>query len=506
MRIVKFILYINQNKSISMNRFWGRFVVLTLLTAVSMCSSAQARLSAQEVQRLRSEFVAATYEDFAQSVVFVTGDFVDPAKKSLSEFFVENTESQYGIATGFFISSDGYILTSAHAVSKTTNHIIETFDGKSYDAVLISTLIPCDLALLKINPETPVKPVLFKESSTIRCGEIVMSIAHPRDMRFSCIQGIISGSGRQVHLLDFGITLKNVLQTDMALYGGSSGGPWFDLDQEVVGITTSQQFDSQCISYGISHTEILNNLLTLYDFPRRNNFNRGFALKPNNGRCLVSNVEKKSPAAIAGLQENDVIESVNGTAVAGITSWIIQESKFSPETPVEITVLRGDQNEKVTLRFAFDKFNMPEINDVLWAKVGIRVRAMTPEEISQFELKSPFAYLITDVDAARFEELDYHPQANDVLGKIAHIRPRDLTQLNRILDNLPAQSRISMVILRVIDKQTHLSVLNANDQSDSLQQSPPVDVSTTSEQSDTQNVHARNILKTRIDIDNFEIK
>ncbi len=481
-----------------MNRFLNRLVVVTFLTIVSICISVQARLTSEEVRRLRSEFVSSTYDDFAESVVFVTGDFVDPADKQLSEYFVDEAEDRYGIASGFFITSDGYVLTSAHVVHRTVNHIVQTLDGKEYEAELITVLVPNDLALLKINPKKPVKPVAFKEDSEVRRGEIVMTIGHPHDMRYTCMQGIISGTRRPLHLTDMDVYLSDVLQTDMALYGGASGGPWFDLEQKVVGITTSQQCDSQCISYGVSHITILNKLLKLYDYPRRNGFDRGFRLKLEDGRCVVYRVDKDSPAGQAGLKDGDVVESVNGAPISGMTSWAEQESKFNAQTPIEITVIRGENKEKKIFQFAFSPWKAPDVNETLWKKIGLKVRPMTEEEVELFGLKSPFAYVITDVDAQRFEGLEHQPQVNDVLGKIAYVRPRNFNHFARLLDSLPAEETISMVILRAFDQQTKQSVLVSDEQN--------ADHESESTNGEEKNNSDRKIVKVRIDIEGFEVK
>ena len=494
----KCIPYLINIPSLPMNRFFGRFVALPFLIIVSICASVQARLTAEEIQRLRSEFVSSAYDEFAESVVFVTGEFEDPAEKTLVEyFFDEGEEGRYGIATGFFITADGYVLTNAHVVHRTIDHYVQTLDDKEYEAELITILVPYDLALIKINPEKPVKPVVFKEDSEVRRGEIVMSIGHPHDIRYTCMQGIVSGTGRQLHLPEMGVYLSDVLQTDMALYGGASGGPWFDLDQKVVGITTSQCCDSECISYGVSHIMILNKLLDLYDYPHRNGFVRGFRLKQENGGCVAYRVNKQSPAGQAGLKNGDVIASVNGAPISGMTSWAEQESKFNAQTPVTITVLRGERKEQKTFRFTFAQWNSPDVNETLWKKIGLRVRPMTEEEIDLYGLKSEYAYIITNVDAARFAMLEHKPQVNDVLGKIAYVRPRNLNHLARLLDNLPAEETISMVILRVIDQQTKQSVLISG-----AQKAVHESESTNGEE---KNNTDRKIIKTRIDIEKFEV-
>ncbi|MBR0237685.1 MAG: trypsin-like peptidase domain-containing protein [Thermoguttaceae bacterium] len=489
-----------------MPRFLNRLVAVTFLTIVSICVSVQARLTSEEIQRLRSEFVSSTYDDFVESVVFVTGDYEDPSEKSLSEYFVDNEEAKYGIATGFFITSDGYVLTNAHVVHRTINHYVRTLDDEEYEAELITILIQNDLALLKINPKKPVKPVKFKEDFEVRRGEIIMTIGHPHDMRYSCMQGIVSGTGRQLHLTDIDVYLSDVLQTDMALYGGASGGPWFDLDQKVVGITTSQQCDSQCISYGISHITILNKLLKLYDYPHRNGFVRGFRLKLEDGRCVAYRVDSDSPAGHAGLKDGDVVESVNGAPISGMTSWIEQESKFNAQTSVKIAVERGKKKEQKTFQFTFAPWKAPDVNETLWKKIGLKVRPMTNEEVKLFELKSPYAYVITDIDTSRFEGYEHKPQVNDALGKIAFVCPRNFDHFARLLDSLNEDDEIPMVFLRVVDQKTKQSVLLSGEQTAAQQGDVHESESANSKDSPSKNNSERKIIKTRIDIEGFEVK
>ena len=242
-----------------------------------------------------------------------------------------------------------------------------------------------------------------------------------------------------------------------------------------------------CISWGVSNRTILNQLLNLYDFPHRNGFVRGFELELENGHCVVRGLDKKSPAGQAGLEDGDVVATVNGEPVPGMTSWAEKEAKFNARTPVTLTVLRGERKEQKTFRFTFSPWQAPDVDETLWKKVGLKVRPMTEEEIGQFELKSPFAYLITDVDAQRFERLEHKPQVNDVLGKIAWVRPRDFDHFARHLDRLNAGDKIPMVVLRVEDEKTKQSVMLTAGQN-------------------APKKAERKTIKTRIDYTDFEVK
>ena len=299
------------------------------LLSVFLTSASEAQISGSDLKRFQYEFSHNIYKQYADAVVYVTGEFIDPKKKELKEFFkIPNQKPNDSIGTGFFITDSGYVLTNAHGVHKSVSAVVELRNSVRYNAQVVGFMLEEDLALLKINLNKPVKSVTFKEDAEIEVGEPIMSISHPHGLKYSCTQGIISAAGRRSLLSDINVTVDCLLQTDMSINPGSSGGPWFNVDGKVVALTTSRRGGSDNIAFGVSAQEILRKLPALFDYPHRNGFVRGFEFTLKDGCVYVDKLDQASSAAKAGLKNGDRILSVNGTPITGIVSYLNLEDKF----------------------------------------------------------------------------------------------------------------------------------------------------------------------------------
>ena len=478
---------------------------------------ANAEISGEDVKRFQYEFSANIYKQYADAVIFLTGEFSDPSKKELNEFFIiPDQKSTNSIGTGFFITDTGYILTNAHGVYKSISAIVELRNLASYDAQVVGFMLKEDLALLKIDLKEPIKAVEFKEDSEIEVGEPITSIGHPHGLKYTCTQGIVSACGRRSLLTDIKVTIDNLLQTDMSINPGSSGGPWFNAQGKVVALTTSRRNGSDNIAFGVSAQKILKILPGLFDYPHRNGFVRGFEFSLKDGAVYVDKLDESSSAAKAGLKNGDRILAVNDASITGIISYLNQEDGFKPEQSVKLTVKNeNDQNSENAERavtFTLEKWNAPDVNDVLWSKVGLKVRQLTPEEFKNCELKSSFAYVITEVNYDRFGSLQHKIVPGDVLGKIADVRPASLSELNRLLVCLKPDDKINMTILRAVnaDDQTPITSLSASQTSSECEKTQDGNASESdnkSGSSDESKVQKpKSISKTRIDISDFKVE
>ncbi len=486
-----------------------------LLLSVFLPSASQAEISGSDLRRFQYEFSASIYKQYADAVVYVTGEFADPRKRELREFFIlPNQKPNDSIGTGFFITDTGYVLTNAHGVHKSVSAVVELRNSKRYNAQVVGFMLEEDLALLKIDLKEPVKAVTFKEDAEIEVGEPITSIGHPHGLKYTCAQGIVSATGRKSHLSDINVTVDSLLQTDMSINPGSSGGPWFNAEGKVVALTTSKKNGSDNIGFGVSAQKILKKLPALFDYPHRNGFVRGFEFSLKDGGVFVDKLDEASSAAKAGLKNGDQILSVNGTAITGIMSWLNLEDKFQAEQSIEMTV-KSEQKEdnqddgERTVSFTLEKWNAPDVNDELWAKVGVKVRELTEEEFKNCELKSSFAYVITDVNSERFDHLQNKIQVGDIIGKIGGIRPENLSELNRLLARLKSGDKINLTILRVVnakDKTPLISVSASHDTEQSENRDATDSENKSEGPDDAKEQKPKTISKTRIDISHFEVK
>ena len=138
------------------------------------------------------------------------------------------------LGSGFVISSDGFIVTNHHVINGADQITIEFNDGSFRDAVVIGSDENIDIALLKVDAETPLEFVKFGDSDISRVGDWVMAMGNPLGQGFSVSVGIISARNRELSG-----NYDDYIQTDAAINRGNSGGPLFNMDGEVVGVNTA---------------------------------------------------------------------------------------------------------------------------------------------------------------------------------------------------------------------------------------------------------------------------
>lgn len=182
---------------------------------------------AMAVSRARTAVVNISCEFITPSGDTSTIRFDDPAQ-DLANFG--------GIGSGIIITSNGYILTCYHIVSKASNIYVTPFGStaRRYPANIVSADQRLNLTVLKINPSEPLIPATLGDSSLMEVADQVLAVGNPFGLEQSVTHGIISDNRRD--LLIEGITIRDMMQTDVAINRGSSGGPLINTNGEVVGI------------------------------------------------------------------------------------------------------------------------------------------------------------------------------------------------------------------------------------------------------------------------------
>ena len=139
-------------------------------------------------------------------------------------------KDEYSSGTGCIINANGLILTSRHVIEGVKDITIKLSDGSEYKGILLGTLRGGnDLALIKINPSKPLKPIALGNSTEVKVGQKVLAIGNPFGFNNTLTTGIVSRLDKE----------RNKIQTDAAINPGSSGGPLVNSSAEVIGINQS---------------------------------------------------------------------------------------------------------------------------------------------------------------------------------------------------------------------------------------------------------------------------
>src|SRR5215831_2390954 len=144
------------------------------------------------------------------------------------------------LGSGVVFTGDGFLLTNAHVVGKSTGGTAEFSDGTSAPFRVVGADPLSDLAVLRANGPTP-EPTELGEADTLRVGQLVVAVGNPLGLAGSVTAGVVSALGRSLPTRSGSAArlVEDVIQTDAALNPGNSGGALADSEARVVGINTA---------------------------------------------------------------------------------------------------------------------------------------------------------------------------------------------------------------------------------------------------------------------------
>lgn len=274
------------------------------------------------------------------------------------------TQRGGSLGSGFIISPDGYVVTNNHVISPardnaTVESITVTMSNrKEYQARLIGRDTASDLAVLKIEA-TNLPFVRFGDSTRARVGDWVIAIGNPFGLGGTVTAGIVSALHRNINsgLYD------RYIQTDASINMGNSGGPMFDLNGNVIGINTaliSPTGGNVGLGFAIPAEQARPVIDALRKGQRPQRGYIGVSLQPiddniassigipkNRGE-LIRGVTAGGPAARAGIQQGDVVITVNNRPVTPDEPLAFIVSNLPVGSRVPIELIRDGQRRTVT--------------------------------------------------------------------------------------------------------------------------------------------------------------
>jgi serine protease Do len=264
--------------------------------------------------------------------------------------------------TGFIISEDGYIVTNHHVIEDAVAVYVNLANGKQYKCEVKGSDATNDIAVLKVEL-TGLTPVKIGKSSEVKVGEPVVAIGNALgELSFSLTGGYISGTNREITTEGIAI---NMLQTDLAINSGNSGGPLFNARGEVIGITTAKYSgtsSSGASIEGIGFAIPIDDVWSMIEDLRDRGFITGAYLGVSvsdvnveaqaygvPAGAYVHEVVTGYCAAESGMQAGDIIIWVDTQQITSLNSLTRALRNYDPGDTVEITVWREGRNVKLTL-------------------------------------------------------------------------------------------------------------------------------------------------------------
>ena len=152
--------------------------------------------------------------------------------------------AQSAEGTGFVYDTKGDIVTNEHVVDGASSVSVKFSDGSTYKATVVGTDTSTDLAVIHVNaPASKLVPLTLADSSKVAVGDGVVAIGDPFGLDNTVTAGIVSAVGREISAPN-NAPIPNAIQTDAAINHGNSGGPLFNLQGQVIGVTAQIESDS----------------------------------------------------------------------------------------------------------------------------------------------------------------------------------------------------------------------------------------------------------------------
>jgi serine protease Do len=338
-----------------------RLAALLLLLFVSACAGAPGIASARPMPDSFAPLVKRVLPavvNIRVTETVSTGDVLGelppelrdtPLGREFRRRFGNRREQTMGAGSGFIIDPSGLIVTNNHVVGHADKIVVALSDGTQLPARVIGSDDLTDIALIKVQANGPLPYVSFGDSRQVEVGDWVLAAGNPFNLGGSVTAGIISARGRDLGS-GSGPFDNNFLQLDAPINPGNSGGPIFNMEGQVIAISTAIVSPSGG-SVGIGFATPSELVIPIVNQLRGGgHIARGWlgvSVDDANDEVTVAAVERNSPAARAGVRTGDAIVRVNGERVESSRGLIRMIAASSPGASVNLVVRRQGRDIEV---------------------------------------------------------------------------------------------------------------------------------------------------------------
>ena len=376
--------------------------------------------------------------------------------------------------SGVVIADDGYIATNNHVVENATKIEVIFPDRREFIAELVGSDPNTDLALLKIKAKG-LSAIKLGNSDRVEVGEWVLAVGYPYSLNTTVTAGIVSAKGRSIGIINSSAgaaeqsssAIESFIQTDAAINPGNSGGALVNTNGELIGINTAiASLTGSYAGYAFAipvnlAKKILDDIREFgqvkrgilgvaFPSPSAENLymkQQGIVPGSING-VFITDIQIGSAADAAGLQEGDIIQSIDGIQLFSSAEFSERIARHRPGDKVALTYLRKGKvaSTSVTLKgedAARALANDSEALKEIYNKLGATFAPLTPALKQRFNLKS--GVVVTEVyNGGFFEQLGIPPGTI-----IAYINGRSVNSPSDIEQALVAARNSRIQILAI---------------------------------------------------------
>ena len=267
-----------------------------------------------------------------------------------------------GAGSGFIISVDGYVVTNYHVIENAKQITVIPHGAEEMTAKLVGADATNDIALLKVEGEN-LPFVTLGSSDALAVGDQVAAIGNPLgELTATLTVGYVSAKDR---IVNNDGTVINMLQTDAAINSGNSGGPLFDMNGKVVGITTAKYTGNsesgvtiEGLGFAIPMDDVVGILADLKEFGYVTGAYLGVYVRDVDASAqsyglpagaYIEEAIRGYCAQKAGIRAGDIVVNLGGYDVDSVTTLTRVLRRFKAGDSVSVTVYRAGRQEYLTV-------------------------------------------------------------------------------------------------------------------------------------------------------------
>lgn len=347
---------------------------------------------------------------------------------------LKQNKIQRSLGSGVIISKDGYIVTNNHVIENAEEITVTIGDETTeYNAKLVGRDADSDIAVIKIESSTLLKPIKFADSNTLMVGDVIFAIGNPFGIGSTVTQGIISALNKN----KVGINrYENYIQTDASINPGNSGGALVDSRGALIGINTailSKSGGNNGIGFAIPVAMVKDVVQKLVTDGKVTRGYLGVAISDLDNEsskvykrkegALILDISAETPAAKGGLKRGDLIYGINGKNIKDKASLQNTIAAFKPDEKVKIQAERDGSDIELNIVLGDRSTSLeaattsPQANNNIFFN-GLKLSIIDAETKKQFRLASDInGVLISEVEVkSKAEKAGF--QAGDIIIQI----------------------------------------------------------------------------------------
>jgi serine protease Do len=401
-------------------------------------------------------------------------------RNSIEQFeFGQGEPARRGNGSGVVVDAQGYILTNYHVISGADRIKVKFYDGSEIPGKVIGSDRETDLAVVKVEPAAELRAARFGDSEKMRVGDWVLAIGSPFGFDQTVTAGIISAKDRDSKEVNNKAGLQYFLQTDAAVNHGNSGGPLINLSGEVIGINSliaTTNGDNNGISFAIPSSEAISvykqlvkqgrvirgflgampervtpQIAKIYGLPAP----RGAIISNVEATVIVDGVTVDSPAAKAGLKQNDVIVEYRGELVKNNEDLLRRVASTPVGTTAPVKIYRDGRPMTLSVMIGRRPGRESIANaaasaagdDLRKESLGVGIENLNSQLALDADMDGAKGVRVARVDPGSVAD-DAGLRANDAIEKINREPIADKEDFKRVLNRLKSGDPIVMVVRR----------------------------------------------------------